>query len=648
MTDINNEVNIDMLNAVDKEADELGKRINPVPRPEKNISIDVSDAFWETLAEAGDASAIDIGAINSFAQISQNRETLYQVLDTMAEDPIIAAALETYTEDATEANDQGDVVWVESSDTYVSQYVNFLLNSLGVNKNIYNWVYSFIKYGDLYLRLYRNSDFDFDLLDNNQNTKLNEKFTNIPNKVADGVPSGNEEFEKLNEEAKLVLYPKNDHFANYIEMVPNPAEMFELTRFGKSYAYIKTNTLPQVTQQNELSMNYLTYRFKKQDIEIYNAVSFVHAALQDGAPRVPEQVEIFLGDDYNSSTSSAYTVKRGQSILYDLYKIWRQLMLLENSLLLNRITKSAIVRLVGIEVGDMPKERVGPTVQRVKTLVEQKSSIKVGNNISEYTNPGPLENNVYVPTRNGLGSISIQQLGGDVNIRDIADIDYFKNRFYAALKIPKQFLGDTDDATGFNGGTSLAITSSRYAKTIKRIQQAVCQAITDVINILLLDKGLDTYVNNFTIKMQPPVTQEELDKRNNTSSMIGIADDVIRMVDGVEDPIIKLKMVKSLLANSISNQEILELLQEYIEDLEQQVEEENAPSDESSELGDFDNDLDLDLDLDLGGGGGSSDFGDFDTGSFEEPNLDMDMDLGGGDETLPSPSDLGAGDMTEV
>ena len=43
-----------------------------------------------------------------------------------------------------------------------------------------------------------------------------------------------------------------------------------------------------------------------------------------------------------------------------------------------------------------------------------------------------------------LGAISIQQLGGDVNVRDIADIDYFKNKLYAAMKIPKQFLGDTD------------------------------------------------------------------------------------------------------------------------------------------------------------------------------------------------------------
>ena len=294
-------------------------------------------------------------------------------------------------------------------------------------------------------------------------------------------------------------------------------------------------------------------------------------------------------------------------------------MLLENALLLNRLTKSAIVRLIQLEVGDMPKDRVGPALQRVKQLVEQKASIDTNDKMTEYTNPGAMENNVYIPTRNGLGALSIQQLGGDVNVRDIADIDYFKNKQYAAMKIPKQFLGDTDDATGFNGGTSLSITSSRCAKTIKRIQSSMCQVITDIVNILLLDKGLDTYVNKFTIRMQAPVTQEELDKRNNTSSLIGISDDVLRLMGDIEDPITKLKMTKSLLSNSISNQEVIELLESYINDLEEeQKEEQNSSSDSESDLGN-DNDLDLDLDLDLGGG-----------------------------EDLPSPSELGAGDLTEV
>ena len=298
MADINTP-EIDMLNAVDRDSDKKGKKINPVPRPEINIGLDVSDAFWDAVEEASDASAIDIGAINNFSQVSQNRETLYQVYDTMSEDPLMAAALEVYTEDATEPNDVGDVVWAESSDATIGRYVSFLLDSLNVDKHIYKWTYSLIKYGDLYLRLYRNSDFNDDLLGDDQKTKLNERFSHLTDA---------DEPDTLNEEAKMMLYRKDDHFANYIEAVPNPAEMFELTKFGKSYAYIKTNNLPKMVKQDDLISNAKLYKFRRKDIEIYNAVSFAHAYLQDDVSRSPEQVEIFLNNDLDSSESNAYTV----------------------------------------------------------------------------------------------------------------------------------------------------------------------------------------------------------------------------------------------------------------------------------------------------------------------------------------------------
>ena len=351
-------------------------------------------------------------------------------------------------------------------------------------------------------------------------------------------------------------------------------------------------------------------------------------------------------EDPDKSTAYTYSVRRGQSLLYNMYKVWRQMMLLENALLLNRLTKSSILRVIEVEVADMPKERVGPHLQRIKSLVEQKTSITDGNSMSEYTNPGAMENNIYVPTHNGVGAINTQQIGGDVNVRDIADIDYFKNKFYAASKIPKQFMGDTDDATGFNGGTSLSIVSSRYAKTIKRIQATMCQALTDTINILLIDRGLDNYVNKFSIHMQPPVTQEELDKRDNTSSKIQISDDVMRMVDGIEDEIIKLKILKALLSNAITNTEVIDLIQEQIDALELAQEESNQDDNDDMNFGD-DESFDFG---DVDGGTSDNDLGGFednlDLGGDEEVGPESEEDTG--EDTLPTPADLDAGDFSDM
>lgn len=315
-------------------------------------------------------------------------------------------------------------------------------------------------------------------------------------------------------------------------------------------------------------------------------------------------------------------------------------------MLLNRITKSAIVRLINVEVGDMPKEMVGPHLQGIKALMEQKSSIDAGNSMTEYTNPGPIENNIYVPTYNGKGAITADQIGGDLNVGQLPDIDYFTSKFYGAMRVPKQYFGMTEDGAGFNGGQSLAIISSRYAKMIKRIQNAITQSITDIINLMLLDKGLPSYVNQFTIKMQPPTTQEEIDRRENLSSKVAITSDIMNLLGDVEDPVVKLKILKSLLSTIITDDEVITLIQEQIDNLEEQIQNGEIPMEgtEGEENMNF--------------GGGSSMGGEFDDFGGDQP-LDLDTELGleseeeigevgeeGGD-TLPTPADLGNIDFTD-
>jgi hypothetical protein len=327
-----------------------------------------------------------------------------------------------------------------------------------------------------------------------------------------------------------------------------------------------------------------------------------------------------------------------------VFKIWRELNLLENSVLLNRITKSSIVRVINVEVGDMPKENVGPHLNGIKQLIEQKSAINENVSLNEYTNPGPVENNVYVPTRGGQGALTTQQIGGDVDVKSLADLDYFKNKFFGALRVPKQYFGDTDDGAGFNGGQSLSIISSRYAKMVKRIQHTVLQALTDAINLMLLDKGLDSYVNKFELKMLPPTTQEEIDRRDNLSSKIQIASDIMNTLSDVEDPIAKIKILKSLLSTIVSDNDVISILEEYIEKLEKEAEQEDAPEETTEE-----DTEDFGSNDSLGGMGGMSDFGSDglqgdllgDESSEDELETDDVSVEDSGEETiLPSPADL--------
>lgn len=200
---------------------------------------------------------------------------------------------------------------------------------MNVDKNIFSWVYSLIKYGDVYLRLYRESDykdplFKKDNIDNSfsAKTQLNETFNQ-----AFEDPSN--QTENLNEALYLNVHNASDPYSYYVEMVPDPGSMFELTKFGKTFGYIET---PNVEQTASYLSNYLgvstasgayNYRMKTNDVNIYQADDFVHAYLADDTERFPEKVDIFLTEeDYKAGKNpQAYQVKRGKSLLFDSYKI---------------------------------------------------------------------------------------------------------------------------------------------------------------------------------------------------------------------------------------------------------------------------------------------------------------------------------------
>lgn len=554
------------------------------------LDIDVNKAFVDNILDAGINGQLDISALEDFTSISNARDQIYQLIDTMMKDSAVSAIVRTYAEDVCEMADNGHIIWCESNDPKISKFINYLLNIINADKNIFRWTYSLIQYGDVYLRLYRESDYKDQIFkkDNVQaaseattRTTLNEDFKETDNTTDN----------TLNESVYLNIHSASDPYSYYIEMVSDPGTMFELTKFGKTYGYVETPN--QQTGMDYLSAylgsNYnagtYNYKMKSNDVNIYQADDFVHACLEDNYTRYPEKVELFLTeDDYkNGQNPQAYTVKRGKSLLYDSYKVWREKSLLENAALLNRITRSSVVRTVQVEVGDMPKSQIKNTLRRIKELMEQKAAIDTSNGgtMSEYNNPGPVENNIYLATQGGKGQVTIGQVGGDVEVKDMADLDYWNNKFYSSYGIPKQYFGWTQDSTGFNGGTSLTILSSVFAKGVKRVQNAMIQAITDAINLILLNKGLKSYLNNFTLKMKVPTTQEEKDYREELVSRINAISNMQSLFGEIEDRARKLEILKTLIATLNYGDELTDIIDREIEaaEIAKKEEEEQAKAD---------------------------------------------------------------------
>lgn len=608
--------------AIINDKNAYNKKIKPIPKPQPEIGLDKVDITDKIIEEiAGETSTVDLATLNSFTQVATNRNQLYNVLDLMGQDSIIASVLETYAEDATEYNDEGRIVWAESKDAEIGKYVNYLLKTMQIDKNAYPWVYSLCLYGDLYLQLFKESEYGDDLFDNKQ--KENDGKT------------------PLNEDVKLNVYKDNDKFVNYLEKVDNPARMFDLTRFGKTAGFIQTSDMPVPTVNNQSAsglIGYNTlykYNTHSGDVELFDKNKFVHASLEGQNGRTSEEVKLFRDENIEDEKDGiSYKVKKGQSLLYNAYKIWRELSLLEDSVLLNRVTKSSIVRMIQVEVGDMPKEQVQPLLQKVKALFEQKSAFSVGNDMTEYNNPGPVENNVYFPTYNGKGAVTTSEVGGETNVGQLPDLDYYQNKFFGSMRIPKQYFGLTDDGAGFNGGQSLSIISSRYAKSVKRIQNALIQALTTAINILLLDKGMTSYINMFTLKMQSPTTQEEIDRRENKASNIQIVRDIMDLLSDIDNTESKLKILKILLANIVSEPEVIDLIEDEIKKISEITDNETDVNNEENHLEEptfSKGNSRLDLDSELGLSEPNEEI-------EELPNEESEIS---NEEPLPTPEELG-------
>lgn len=555
-----------------------GFRIRQAVVPDRGLEVGVTPAKDDiTNAQMqSDNSIIDSAYIDKFTTLSKYRDERYQSFETMLTDPIVSAALEMYADDATQYNRDGNIIWVESDSSVIADWGNRLLNVLDIQSNAWRHIYSLCTYGDLYLRLYKEGDTP-DTLD----------YSAVSNNTMQIIP---EDTTRLLEER--------------VEYVSNPATVFDLQEKDKTAGFIKLKSY--INSDNNYiehsifgnSFSSAVSRISGRDCELLYNKAYIHILLSESVNRSPEYISVSSDDGDGKDT--IYKIKSGKSILEDAYPATRTLDLLEDSLVTNRLSKSAIIRLLQIEIGDMPSPEGESVLRRVKNLIEQKVAMNTTNGqMRSYNSPGPVENIIYVPTRGGKGSVTADTIGGDVDVKSIVDIDYFQNLKLAALKIPKQYL-NFDSAEGFSNGTSLTKVSSRYAHTIMRIQTAYIRGITNLLNIFAMDKGLD-YVNKFKVRMVSPSTVEDSERDEQLNDRINQTRDILDLTDIAEvTQGTKNKVLVKLLKDFVNVPDVADLVSK---DLEQQDtdEEDKANidydnSDIANDFDDFDSSFNTDSD----------------------------------------------------
>jgi hypothetical protein len=214
----------------------------------------------------------------------------------------------------------------------------------------------------------------------------------------------------------------------------------------------------------------------------------------------------------------------GKSMLENARRIWKQLTLMEDAMLIHRIMRAPEKRIFKIDIGNIPPTEVDNYMQKI--INKMKKTPFVDKNTGDYNlkyNIQNLTEDFFLPVRGSDSGTEINNLQG-LEYAAIEDIDYLKNKLFAALRVPKAYLSYDENV---NGKATLAAEDVRFARTIERIQRTVVSELTKIAIVHLAGQGIDeTELTNFELSLTNASTIYEQEKVNLWSEKTRLANDM--------------------------------------------------------------------------------------------------------------------------
>ena len=200
----------------------------------------------------------------------------------------------------------------------------------------------------------------------------------------------------------------------------------------------------------------------------------------------------------------------GRSYIEPARKIYKQLTLMEDAMLIHRIMRAPEKRMFYINVGSIPPNEVEQFMQ--KTISSIKKTPYVDPQTGQYNlkfNMMNMMEDFYLPVRGGDTSTKIETTKG-LEYDGTNDVEYLRDKMFAALKVPKAYFGYEKDLTG---KATLAAEDIRFARTVERIQRIIESELTKIGLVHLYSQGFDKEsLVNFEIKLTTPSIIYEQEK----------------------------------------------------------------------------------------------------------------------------------------
>ncbi len=300
-------------------------------------------------------------------------------------------------------------------------------------------------------------------------------------------------------------------------------------KYGDNFVFLNINDSHGILGAKQMP----NYEMERREAGLFDMVS--GRELPSGEESTTDKVKFFWrGRDveFNSWQIAHFRLlgddrrlPYGTSVLEKARRIWKQLILSEDSMLVYRVTRAPERRVYKIYVGNIDDADVEAYVNTIADRFKRMpiTDPQTGQIDLRY-NQLANDQDFFIPVRSEDAPNPIDTLPGAQNLDQIADIEYLQRNLFTALRVPKPFLG-FEEAAG--EGKNLALQDIRFSRTINRIQQSMLQELNKIAIIHLYILGFEEDLDNFTLTLNNPSTQAEMLKIEHMQQKVTLLKDAV-------------------------------------------------------------------------------------------------------------------------
>ena len=300
-----------------------------------------------------------------------------------------------------------------------------------------------------------------------------------------------------------------------------------LTKYGDFYLSLEILDKYGVVNVKPLSP-YDVHRLEDHNPENPKLVQFEIEGASAGTAGVNTPAKVLENYEvaHFRNLSDTNYLPYGKSMLEGARRVWKQLTLMEDAMLIHRMMRAPEKRIFKIDIGNIPPNEVENFMQQIINKMKKIPVIdqKTGDYNLRY-NMESVTEDYYLPVRGGDSGTNIESLPGLTNDGAIDDIEYLRNKMMAALKIPKAFLGYDEN---IGSKATLAAEDVRFARTIERLQKIIVAELEKVAIIHLYTQGFeDAELINFDLELTNPSMIHQQEKLELLTQQTEIANSLL-------------------------------------------------------------------------------------------------------------------------